>query len=189
MRDIVERLRKGTVTQPGNQHPTCDDVDAADALMAKAADEIILLRRQRDDAKDDYVRRHKDAVDRYLEVQELRTALSEAEQRKNDEWKPIETAPKDGSKVILFTVHPGDDFGEPFSKVQIGSWQEGNGLPIDHDFYREPEWETQWVGEPTHWRPLPSPPVLIPSEPHDSEGRETPRRGDPSIFDDAEGRN
>lgn len=31
--------------------------------------------------------------------------------------------------------------------------------------------------------------ALIPSEPHDAEGRETPRRGDPSIFDDAEGRN
>lgn len=31
--------------------------------------------------------------------------------------------------------------------------------------------------------------ALIPSEPHDAEGRENPRRGDPSIFDDAEGRN
>lgn len=31
--------------------------------------------------------------------------------------------------------------------------------------------------------------ALIPSEPHDAEGRETPRRGDPSIFDDEEGRN
>lgn len=31
--------------------------------------------------------------------------------------------------------------------------------------------------------------ALIPSEPHDAAGRENPRRGDPSIFDDAEGRN
>lgn len=44
MSDLIERLRKGTLTQPGNQHPTTDDVDAADILMSEAADEIALLR-------------------------------------------------------------------------------------------------------------------------------------------------
>lgn len=44
MSDIVERLLAGTLTQPGNHIPTCDDVDNADVLMVEAAEEITRLR-------------------------------------------------------------------------------------------------------------------------------------------------
>lgn len=58
-------------------------------------------------------------------------------------WEPIETAPKDGSEILLFfTTH--------FSKIcvghyAIGNWIESQGWSI--------------ADKPTHWMPLPEPPV------------------------------
>ncbi len=75
-------------------------------------------------------------------------------------WQPIETAPKDGTPVILWTVWVGDEISpDPFSEVQIGYWDHGNDLPESHDFSRRPEWVVQRIGEPTHWMPLPAAPV------------------------------
>ena len=60
------------------------------------------------------------------------------------QWQPIETAPKDGTRVLLF--FPG--FVIP---VWVGDWHEGwrpeygvRTPPIEDD--------------PTHWMPLPAPP-------------------------------
>lgn len=63
------------------------------------------------------------------------------------QWQPIETAPKDGTRVLLFTRWLGDGqyHCPPFDDVQIGLW--------DRD-----EWELINIGDPTHWMPLPSPP-------------------------------
>ena len=75
-------------------------------------------------------------------------------------WQPIETAPKDGTPVILWTVWVGDEISpDPFSEVQIGYWDHGNDLPESHDFSRRPEWVVQRIGEPTHWMPLPAAPA------------------------------
>lgn len=74
------------------------------------------------------------------------------------EWREIETAPKDGCDILLYTVHPGDSYyPEPFDAVQIGCWDEGNDTP-DPIWRREPGWETERIGTPTHWMPLPLPP-------------------------------
>jgi hypothetical protein len=70
------------------------------------------------------------------------------------DWQPIETAPKDGTEVLL--VRNG-------SFRQIGSWRK----PCQQaDGYRVNDGEPCWVGysaekrvpEPTHWMPLPEPP-------------------------------
>lgn len=75
-------------------------------------------------------------------------------------WQPIETAPKDGTPVILWTVWVGDEISpDPFSEVQIGYWDHGNDLPASHDFSRRPEWVVQRIGVPTHWMPLPAAPA------------------------------
>lgn len=68
-------------------------------------------------------------------------------------WRPIETAPKDGTKVQLWLRAPYSrcvtaQWFEPW-----GNWQDG-GFPSDLD-------EFSGIGSsvPTHWRPLPAPPA------------------------------
>ena len=55
------------------------------------------------------------------------------------EWKPIETAPKDGSRLLLRS---------PGGKTADGSWGVKYGV-----------WSWPYVMvEPAHWMPLPKPP-------------------------------
>ena len=68
------------------------------------------------------------------------------------EWQPIETAPKDGSRILVFN-----------RKVYIASWSE----EAQHgEFECAPGWQVfcpddYWYAfcvNPTHWMPLPEPP-------------------------------
>ena len=69
------------------------------------------------------------------------------------EWQPIETAPKDGTEVLLWGRYWSDSQGL-FSRPHVGSyvenlerWQVG----VSHHDYR-------FRVRPTHWMPLPPPP-------------------------------
>jgi hypothetical protein len=76
-------------------------------------------------------------------------------------WQPIETAPKDGTPILIAGGTYADDWppgANPFSGVTIASfdrmetadefaWQ---GEKQAHDVYR--------YHAPTHWMPLPPPP-------------------------------
>ena len=58
------------------------------------------------------------------------------------EWQPIETAPRDGTELLLYQQEAG---------IQVSWW--------GHDPDNQ---DTGWVGsvpEPTHWMPLPEPPI------------------------------
>lgn len=66
------------------------------------------------------------------------------------EWKPIETAPKDGTDVLLFAN----------DSIAIAAWQT--------DWPNRGEWATgyscadygdYYVKNPTHWMSLPEPPA------------------------------
>lgn len=78
------------------------------------------------------------------------------------EWQPIETAPKDGTKLLLFVVQEPDDYcravglPEGWSAIEVGeySW---------HCSGHEHGWEHPTAGSPTHWMPLPQPPHNHPS--------------------------
>lgn len=60
------------------------------------------------------------------------------------DWQPIETAPKDGTRVLLHTPDT-----HRYSPV-LGSWS---------DFEeRWEEWGDYYPCYPTHWMPLPEPP-------------------------------
>lgn len=72
------------------------------------------------------------------------------------EWKPIETAPKDGTRILVLTMY-GD--------IECADWYvfttpryEG----VKDDLYRRVEDKTSegWncSSSPTHWMPLPEPP-------------------------------
>lgn len=74
-------------------------------------------------------------------------------------WQPIETAPKDGTEIILFTHHEPNAFcEEAFDAVQIGWWDNGNHAP-GSAFHRDAGWHLQKIGVATHWMPLPAPPI------------------------------
>lgn len=63
------------------------------------------------------------------------------------EWQPIETAPKDGTLILVF----------PFDVVcwqitgDLGYWFADRVSEIDGDYLEE---------YPTHWMPLPNPPSI-----------------------------
>ncbi len=69
-------------------------------------------------------------------AQNMRAALEAAERAA---WQPIETAPKDGSRILLRAM-----------SQHVGWWEDENDW-----------WATgldSYVRNPTHWRPLPAPP-------------------------------
>jgi hypothetical protein len=72
----------------------------------------------------------------------------------SDEWQPIETAPTDGTRVLLWCVHPNAEFSpdpvaEGWAAAVVGEWIDHNGGG----------WTWHGLlGRMTHWRPLPPPP-------------------------------
>ena len=73
-------------------------------------------------------------------------------------WMPGDTAPKDGTEVLLFGGEMGDtmSFGSaPLTYVVVGHWN-GHfwncGNCGGHDEYYA-------LDGPTHWQPLPAPPI------------------------------
>lgn len=80
------------------------------------------------------------------------------------EWRPIETAPKDGTSVLLFTTD--QTTRKPW--VVLVRWTcAAHGFSSKpHQLHDKAECEYCWVGEMgsrykanfTHWQPLPPPP-------------------------------
>lgn len=82
-------------------------------------------------------------------------ALSPAEKRETraEEWRPIETAPKDGTSVLLYVVQKPCAYTEATGRPE--GWSHINAGFYNIDLR---EWSHEHSGEPTHWRPLPAPP-------------------------------
>ena len=67
------------------------------------------------------------------------------------DWRPIETAPKDGTEVRLLC--PGGE--------DRGHYDDYNGR-FPGEWSIPGEWSTRHGhGEPTHWMPLPEPPEAV----------------------------
>lgn len=76
------------------------------------------------------------------------------------DWQPIETAPKDGS-VIVLSWHEGGEAQESFI-MQWGHIQKNGLFPRNTGMWVSPDGSMTWNGSaddggPTHWMPLPSP--------------------------------
>lgn len=81
-------------------------------------------------------------------VEAIASAITEAE-NEAQAWRPIETAPKDGSLVLLFSVTEGQDVGHwEVTYAEGFEWMDAQGYSISGV---------------THWMPLP--PSPIPKEP------------------------
>lgn len=75
------------------------------------------------------------------------------------EWQRIETAPKDGTQVLLYCRHDGWD------EIEIGSFRnDDNDRDGDDPCWLDNSYDDFSCGyascplEPTHWMPLPEPP-------------------------------
>lgn len=66
-------------------------------------------------------------------------------------WRPIETAPRDGTKILLYMK---------IGLMYVGSYSKGQiYFHIDPENYHWRSVCCDRYGGPTHWMPLPSPPT------------------------------
>lgn len=106
------------------------------------------------------------------------TRQAEIRARAQDDWRPIETAPRLITRALVYwpTFALGEDFEQ--SAVPMGDGLVAEGFRVGGN-----QWESDIVtehfedeagfgyGDPTHWRPMPSPP--------DPAGATTPAEGAP----------
>lgn len=92
----------------------------------------------------------------------LRDYLRQRQGKKPDfgKWQPIETAPRDGTWVLLTGGEDTENYGENGPVVSARWWQE---YGPDGDWYwAYAYWDSAWRSEyknPTHWMPPPDPPA------------------------------
>ena len=81
-------------------------------------------------------------------------AEAELERLRASQWQPIETAPKDGTRILAVVVHSSAEWSknpirDGFVGVVTAYWTTFNkGGWVYHGLY----------GNLTHWQPLPEPP-------------------------------
>jgi hypothetical protein len=63
-------------------------------------------------------------------------------------WQPIESAPKDGTRVLIYQK---EDDGTTFEHVVVAWWQPPQGKGRSGYWY-----DGRWSRKPTHWMPLPA---------------------------------
>ena len=72
------------------------------------------------------------------------------------EWRPIETAPKDGQSILLGCNY--DRHGK--ARVALAWWDKGMWLEAQYWNESEGDWENCRVEfKPSHWMPLTEPPT------------------------------
>lgn len=105
------------------------------------------------------------------EIRGLRAELAASREREERmQWQPIETAPKDGRKVILFYRNshnrPRTVMARWLTDEQAAE-TDADGVGLEGGWY---ECIDNWgdytevaihEGEPDHWMPLPAPPVAL----------------------------
>ena len=119
-----------------------------------------------------------DSITLYMETAILEEKLSECEEEdwgygteyiRADlvpQWQPIETAPKDGTSILIYTQGMVIE-----ARYCTGSWSEDTPIsPAEYDgavwcafddalaFEIEETPHGDFCGEVTHWQPLPEPP-------------------------------
>ncbi|TXN33942.1 hypothetical protein [Methylobacterium sp. WL19] len=105
-----------------------------------------------------------------------RSALAEDTARAAEGWEPIETAPRDGTEILLGS-YPQTYEGKPVpARVTLGYWTQEEDLKVEigdcggecrcpEYRFDDPYWMSSDGGfskenPATHWCPLPAPPAL-----------------------------
>lgn len=82
------------------------------------------------------------------------------------EWQPIETAPKDGTRIMLWRGYPRFGFWQEMVIAQWFNdswrWPDPRENASTHDVWSEDDLYYGFEDEEnfTHWMPLPPPPAL-----------------------------
>lgn len=72
------------------------------------------------------------------------------------EWQPIETAPRDGTKILVFTIHGDIELTEYYEQ-----WHD-EYEPVENDLFRKVRKKAYegWNSNAfEYWMPLPEPPL------------------------------
>jgi hypothetical protein len=97
-------------------------------------------------------------LERYRHLEAEVARLTQEQESRG--WRPIETAPKDGSAVLVY--FPDIGVCEVLWSTQV--FEDGFWSVSDNKFEDRPL--RGWSTEPTHWMPLPDPPAALASLPH-----------------------
>lgn len=77
-------------------------------------------------------------------------------------WMPIETAPKDGTHILLYGPREWDEMGRIDIGPIVGSWyQDPLGIEKYDGWFTVTSNPYSDRVQPTHWMPLPPPPETI----------------------------
>lgn len=90
-------------------------------------------------------------------MSELIAALEAAQE---DRWRPIETAPKDGTSILLYYPDSGVIEGMWFERYENGNGGQWSVVSIDQHGCGCCADDSD---QPTHWMPLPAPPKDTPN--------------------------
>lgn len=79
-------------------------------------------------------------------------------------WRPIETAPKDETDVLLY--FPLEGLSDTHPKIVIGWWRQNDHWPETSGWVFQNRAVRAYSDayQPTHWRPLPAPPSTDPDQ-------------------------
>ena len=72
------------------------------------------------------------------------------------QWQPIETAPKDGTEVILWVPFKGIAINGHYGEVSDGDWESGYRTWMEWLIADELWFQEDPSQAPSHWMPLPS---------------------------------
>lgn len=72
-------------------------------------------------------------------------------------WQPIETAPKDGTTILVFNG-PNEGFYTEPGRIGTASYQDYTNLD-NNKWYADDCCDGVTTYNPTHWMPLPAPPT------------------------------
>lgn len=74
------------------------------------------------------------------------------------DWKPIATAPKDGTEVLIYEQRGDQHIRQVAKYVESFKMKDGVWQPAEWN-WTEAHGEGYAIYEPTHWAPLPEPPA------------------------------